>query len=287
MLETKHLRHRFISRLSSNYGIDESIELFWMSVEHILQIPRNKLRLQESINLSDSQQSTFNFILDELQTGKPIQYILGYTWFYNLKFAVSESVLIPRPETEELVLLILNENKRNNLRVLDIGTGSGCIPITLKKYLPEGSEITGIDISLEALNVARLNADILNCPVDFYQVDILAANPSFKGIEQKFDVIVSNPPYITPKEKLLMHSNVLEFEPHVALFVQEDDPLLFYREIADFAIKNLNPDGKLYFEINQLYGHHIINMLIERGFQKAQLKRDINNNDRMVSASMQ
>lgn len=284
MVELKHLKQRFISHLSSNYGVDESIELFWMSMEHILQISRIQLKLKQSINLSEGQQSIFNYILNELQTGKPIQYILGYAWFYNQKFIVSEAVLIPRPETEELVSLILNENIESSLRVLDIGTGSGCIPISLKKHLSENAEVVGIDISQEALNIARLNADSLACQVDFIQMDILKEKVLFMKAEQRFDVIVSNPPYITPKEKLLMHSNVLEFEPHIALFVEEDNPLVFYNAIADFAVKNLAPNGKLYFEINQLYGSRIIAMLNEKGFQQAKLKKDISNHDRMVSA---
>jgi len=285
MIEIKHLKQRFISNLSPNYGVDESIELFWMSMEHILEIiPRLQLKLKQSVNLSESQQSILNYILSELQTGRPIQYILGYAWFYNQQFVVNEAVLIPRPETEELVSLILNENTGNNLRVLDIGTGSGCIPISLKKYLPKNSEVVGIDISQDALNVARLNADILACSVDFIQADILKEGTLFMKADQKFDIIVSNPPYITPKEKLLMHSNVLEFEPHVALFVEEDDPLVFYNAIADFAIKNLSLTGKLYFEINQLYGDQIIAMLNEKGFQQTQLKKDMGSHDRMISA---
>lgn len=284
MVEIKHLKQRFITHLSSNYGLDEPIELFWMSMEHILQIPRLQLKLKQSVDLSESQQSTLNFILSELQTGKPIQYILGYAWFYNQKFVVSEAVLIPRPETEELVSLILNENRENSLRVLDIGTGSGCIPISLKKHLSGNTEVIGIDISQDALNIARLNADVLACPVDFFQIDILNDGDSFMRAGQKFDIIVSNPPYITPKEKLLMHHNVLEFEPHIALFVEEDNPLVFYNAIADFAIKNLSSNGKLYFEINQLYGSQIIAMLIEKGFRQTQLKKDISNHDRMISA---
>src|SRR5690554_4735017 len=267
MIEIKHLKHRFLRHLDPTYGVDESVELFWMCMEHILQIPRLNLKLKQSIDLSETQQSTLNYILSELQTGKPIQYILGYAWFYNQKFVVSEAVLIPRPETEELVSLILNENIRSNLRILDIGTGSGCIPISLKKHLPENSEVVGVDISQDALNIAKLNADTLTCSVDFFQMDILK-EVSAKEVEQKFDIIVSNPPYITPKEKLLMHNNVLKFEPHIALFVEEDDPLVFYKAIADFAVKNLNQDGKLYFEINQLYGNQIVIMLKKKGFQQ-------------------
>ncbi len=283
MIEIKHLKHRFINHLESNYGKDESVELFWMSMEHILQIPRLQLKMKQSIDLSDAQQSILNYILSEVQTGKPIQYILGYAWFYNQKFAVNEAVLIPRPETEELVSLILNENSGKDSRVLDIGTGSGCIPISLKKNLPEESKVIGVDISEDALKVARLNADKLACAVDFFQMDILKEN-SVLNTEEKFDVIVSNPPYITPKEKLLMHSNVLKFEPHIALFVEESNPLIFYNAIADFAVKNLNQNGKLYFEINQLYGNQILFMLKEKGFKEIQLKKDISNNDRMISA---
>lgn len=283
MIEIKHLKHRFLSHLESIYGMNESVELFWMSMEHIQQISRLQLKMKQSIDLSDAQQSILNYILNELQTGKPIQYVLGYAWFYNQKFVVNEAVLIPRPETEELVSLILKENSGKDLRVLDIGTGSGCIPISLKKHLPEKSKVIGIDISGDALNVARLNADKLACSVDFFQMDILK-EISVLNTEGKFDVIVSNPPYITPKEKLLMHNNVLKFEPPIALFVEESDPLVFYNAIADVAINNLNQNGKLYFEINQLYGNQILLMLKEKGFQEVQLKKDISNHDRIVSA---
>jgi release factor glutamine methyltransferase len=284
MIEIKHLKQRFINHLSSNYGVDESVELFWMSMEHVLQTPRLQLKLKQSVDLTESGLSTIDYIFKELQTGKPIQYILGYAWFYNQSFVVSEAVLIPRPETEELVSLILKENTTNALRVLDIGTGSGCIPISLKKHLAEGSEVVGVDISQDALVIAILNAETLGCPVEFIEMDILKCDSPFIETYQKFDIIVSNPPYITPKEKLLMHCNVLEFEPHIALFVEEDDPLIFYNAIADFAKKNLNRNGKLYFEINQLYGNSIVDMLNEKGFKQVHLKKDISNHDRMVSA---
>ena len=283
MVEITHLKHRFISYLKSAYGMEEAIELFWMSMEHIFQTSRLQLKLKQSINLSESEQSLFNYILNELATGRPIQYIIGYAWFYDQQFIVNGSVLIPRPETEELVSLIIDENREQNLRVLDIGTGSGCIPISLKKHLPGNSELTGIDISQDALNVAKLNAERLACPVEFFQMDIIKKS-NLNRASYKFDIIVSNPPYITPKEKLLMHSNVLEYEPHIALFVEEDDPLIFYNAIADFAIKNLNSNGKLYFEINQLYGNQISTMLNEKGFQQVQLRKDISDHDRIVSA---
>jgi release factor glutamine methyltransferase len=191
---------------------------------------------------------------------------------------VNESVLIPRPETEELVDWIRNENDLNkNLQILDIGTGSGCIAISLKHEFPFAT-VDAFDISNEALETARKNAAQNGLEVNFSEVDILNA-PAF---DKKWDIIVSNPPYVLENEKLQMHSNVLEYEPHLALFVPDNDPLLFYREIALFAKKQLNANGKLYFEINRAYGQATVDMLSELGFQHIELRKDISGNDRMV-----
>jgi len=284
MILIKQIKSQFIECLSSDYGNEEAEELFWLSLEHVLQLKRLQIKLKDSLSLSEKQESKLKQLLGELKTGKPIQYSIGEAWFFNQRFLVNEAVLIPRPETEELISFILEENKKKDLKVLDIGTGSGCIPITLKKYLNNGSEVYGIDISEDALKIAGDNARNLSCEVNFLKVDILKEEPMILSAGGKFDIIVSNPPYITPQEKLAMHKNVLEFEPHLALFVEENDPLIFYRAIANYASKNLNQQGKLYFEINQAFGNEIVELLSEKGFQDIQLKKDLSGHDRMVSA---
>ena len=285
-MKLKAIQQKFSECLNVHYGNDEIDELFWMCAEEVLNFSRLQIKLKRVDDLSLEEEFKFNRILDELIAGKPIQYILGYAWFFNQKFTVNESVLIPRPETEELVALILDENKEENLRVLDIGTGSGCIPISLKIHLPIGSEVFGVDISDGALKVANNNASKLSYTVNFQKVDILEKEPSIVKGDEKFNIIVSNPPYITPKEKLAMHKNVLDFEPHLALFVEEKDPLIFYNAIADYAKKNLVSDGKLYFEINQAYGTAIVDMLERKGFHQVKLKKDLSGLDRMVKATL-
>ncbi len=202
-------------------------------------------------------------------------------WFYGEKYFVNENVLIPRPETEELVELICNENKQNSLTLLDIGTGSGCIPISIKKKKSDWN-VYAVDVSKAALEVARKNSDTLRVLVAFYEIDILKT-PSIEHL--KFDIIVSNPPYIAKKEAHTMNDTVLQFEPHLALFVENNDPLLFYKVIADFALANLNPTGKLYFEINQQLGREVIELLENKGFSNVTLHKDLSDNDRMVSAN--
>jgi release factor glutamine methyltransferase len=219
----------------------------------------------------------------ELKKQKPIQYILGETEFYGLPFLVNENVLIPRPETEELVALILAEGKgkreEGKVRILDIGTGSGCIPIALKKHLPE-AEVSAIDVSEKALALAMKNAELNQVDFHFRLQDILATD----DLESSFDIIVSNPPYVRHLEKIEIQPNVLQYEPHLALFVADDDALLFYRKIAALAQKHLTPKGKLYFEINQYLGKETVALVESFGFTEVRLHQDIYGNDRMVSA---
>src|SRR5690554_3040474 len=197
----------------------------------------------ESGEVSDSDQESFQNIQTALIKGKPLQHILGQAWFFGLSFQVNEHVLIPRPETEELVDLIIRENNKAPIKLLDIGTGSGCIPIALKKNLPATSSVYALDISPEALAVARKNAEALQADVQFIQNDILSENPVILLLNEKFDVMVSNPPYITPAEKKEMHVNVLDHEPHLALFVEEEQPLIFYEAIARYAKQQLKSGG--------------------------------------------
>jgi len=213
-------------------------------------------------------------IVRDLKTQKPLQYILAETEFYGMKFKMNEHTLIPRPETEELVDWVLQE-KFNS--VLDIGTGSGCISIALAKH--SKATISAIDISEMALKVAKENAAINEVKIDFIQQDVLQTHSL-----QKVDVIISNPPYVLESEKKKMKTNVLQYEPHLALFTPDKEPLLFYKKIGNLAAKSLNCGGKLYFEINEKYGNEILKMLSKIGFVDIALKKDINDKDRMVKA---
>lgn len=218
-------------------------------------------------------------VLSQIERETPIQQIVGHAWFYDNKFKVSKNVLTPRPETEELVDWIIKDYKlKSASKVLDIGTGSGAIAITLALEM-NGAEVSAIDISELALDVARENAREINVEVDFTLQDILRDE-----LSQNYDIIVSNPPYITDKEMSLMRKNVLDYEPHIALFVRDNDPLIFYRRIAVLAIKYLNNGGRLYFEINENFGKECCLMLSEIGFSDIILRKDLNDRDRMIRA---
>ena len=242
--------------------------------------------------------------VEGMQKEKPIQYILGKTEFYGLPFTVTDDVLIPRPETEELVDWIVEDIKSEKLKVksqniktgnqqpttnnqqpiiiLDIGTGSGCIAIALAKNIPT-ARIFALDSSAKALEIARQNARLNEVEIQYIQADILESPVDLSGIEHhKFDIIVSNPPYVRELEKGQMKNNVLKYEPEKALFVKDNDPLVFYKTIADFAIKNLKKEGKMYFEINQYLGNETVAMLAGKNFTKTVLKKDLFGNDRML-----
>ena len=222
-------------------------------------------------------------IILRLNQGEPIDYILGYTYFYGLKIEVNKDTLIPRPETEELVELILNENQtRSGLKILDIGTGSGCIALALKSKLVD-TEVTAIDVSGVAIEIAQKNSVHLDLNINFIQLDIL--NEHLWSKLANYDIIVSNPPYIAQEEKKHMTSSVLDYEPHLALFVDDSDALLFYRKIAELAKKNLKENGKLYFEINQYLGKETVELLENLGFNDVVLKKDIYGNDRIIQCT--
>jgi release factor glutamine methyltransferase len=236
--------------------------------------------------MSESELLKFNFAVKQLKQQRPVQYILGKADFYKLQFVVNEQVLIPRPETEELVDLIIRELKQTNAPdILDIGTGSGCIAITLKKNLPAAT-VAALDVSEGALKVAMQNAVSNQVAVSFFQQDILKTNTLPEAVFRQFDCIVSNPPYICISEKKEMDKNVLEHEPHLALFVPDEDPLLFYKAIADFALNHLKPKGKLYFEINAAYGLETKQMLEKKGFKNVILISDLNNKNRILQGSL-
>lgn len=248
-------------------------------LEHLLHTDRTHLLMERNSVLSESVHQQVEAIAMRLHSGEPLQYILGAAPFYGMDLRVSPAVLIPRPETEELVEWILSEHDKHPRRVLDMGTGSGCIALALAQNRPSWS-VEAIDISNEALDLARKNADENGIKVDFRQEDILQM-PSQQEI---YDIIVSNPPYITPSEKKQMHCNVLDFEPHQALFVPEDDPLLFYRAIARFASTALKPGGRLYFEINRRFGRETLDMIQQESTLQPTLRKDISQNDRMIMA---
>jgi release factor glutamine methyltransferase len=234
------------------------------------------VKRHEKISATDFEK--IEAIILRLKKYEPIQYIFGETEFYGLKLKVNPSVLIPRPETEELIQWITKSNFHRNSIILDIGTGSGCIALALKSQLKD-AEVFGIDISENAVQVARQNATKNKLEVDFFQADILIWN-EFEW--KNFDIIVSNPPYIRESEKLQMHPNVLNFEPENALFVTDADPLIFYKSIAAFAKKHLTKSGMLFFEINENMGLEINEMLVNFGFYDIEIRKDINGKNRMV-----
>lgn len=279
----KNYKTTFLNELSALYDEKEIDSFFYLILESFHRKKRIDLALEPEMEMDALQLLRWESALAELKKQKPIQYILGETEFYGLPFLVNENVLIPRPETEELVALILAEGKgkreKGKVRILDIGTGSGCIPIALKKNLPE-AEVSAIDVSEEALATAMKNAELNQVDVHFRLQDILAA----QDLESSFDIIVSNPPYVRYLEKIEIQPNVLQYEPHLALFVADNDALLFYRKITALAQKHLTPKGKLYFEINQYLGKETVALVESFGFTEVRLHQDIYGNDRMISA---
>ena len=274
----KDYKTTFLNELSSWYDEKEIESFFYLMLESFHRKKRIDLALEPAMEMDALQLLRWESALAELKKHKPIQYILGETEFYGLPFLVNENVLIPRPETEELIALILAEGKgkreKGKVRILDIGTGSGCIPIALKKNLPE-AEVYAIDISEKALATAMKNAELNQVDVYFRLQDILAT----EDLESSFDIIVSNPPYVRHLEKAEIKPNVLEHEPHLALFVADNDALLFYRKITALAQKHLTPKGKLYFEINQYLGKETVALVESFGFTEVRLHQDIYGND--------
>ena len=284
MKTVKQISTDFSEQLSTIYDANEVNSLCMMVLENVVNISPAKIKAFPATEISTPDNEIIANILTRLATGEPIQYILGYTEFYGLTFKVNSSVLIPRPETEELVEWIISSVGSSELAVglfLDIGTGSGCIPISLKKNLPD-AEVSAIDISPEALQTAKENAELNKVVVNFIQDDIL--NPKSEILNSKFEIIISNPPYVTLEDKKLMHANVTDFEPHTALFVPEDDPLIFYKAIADFAANHLEKGGLLFLEINESYGEQIVKLLNGKQFINIELRKDMSGKDRMIKA---
>lgn len=276
-------RSKFIEKLGSVYDRVEAESFFYLMLENKMKLKRVDLVLKPDLALSEEQITEWDFILDQLLHEVPIQYLLGCTHFFGLDFEVDSSVLIPRPETEELVdwiLKVLREGDKTDLKILDIGTGSGCIAITLAHQMPE-LFVSAIDVSAEALGTAARNAKNHGVSINFIQSNILTAT----DLLQDFDCIVSNPPYVRLLEKAEIRKNVLDHEPHLALFVDDEDPLLFYRKIAALALIHLRENGLLFFEINQYMGDETLALLVEMGFENVVLKKDIYGNFRMICAS--
>lgn len=243
----------------------------------------NKLNFRDfNFSLNKKDVKTLSLGIQRLINGEPIQYIVGKAWFYDMEFKVNSSVLIPRPETEELVHWIIQDWKNKKVNVLDIGTGSGCIPLALAKNL-DLAEVDAIDVSEEALQLAKLVGAELALDVNFRSINILDS-------EQReelgtYDVIVSNPPYIPNNERSEMNDRVLNYEPHLALFVDDEDPLIFYKEIIDFALSHLNIGGKLYFECNEFNAQKVKTLLVAHGFEDIELRLDLQGKNRMIRAS--
>lgn len=270
----KHIR----DELATVYQTDELHSISRLLISKITGFSFTEILVNKNTIISEHQREFLNIYLDKLKCRMPVQYVLGETEFCGLNFQVDETVLIPRPETEELVAWIVQEVKPNST-VLDVGTGSGCIAISLKYFLPD-SDMHACDIDEGALATARRNAEMTAQKVNFFKMDILQEVKS----DRKYHIIVSNPPYIPMQEAAEILAQVKYFEPHQALFVPDDDPLIFYRKIADFAAQNLYADGKLFFEVHRKFGKACIEMLQKMGFANVQLKKDIFANDRMIQA---
>ena len=299
----KDYRTQFIQELSSIYDVGEAESFFYLILEEKQKLKRIDLALNPDLTFSNEEIEYWNSILEQLKKEIPIQYLLCKTSFYGLDFEVNSNVLIPRPETEELVDWIIQSQKLSfdsaqdnstKLKIVDIGTGSGCIAISLAKNILN-AQVFAIDVSEKALATAQNNALMNQVEVHFIKTDILNTNdlgklptshrrpePVEGSLPTYFDIIVSNPPYVRVLEKQEIKKNVLDNEPLLALFVEDNDALIFYRKIAELAKKNLSPNGQLFFEINQYLGKEMIELLENIGFKNVELRQDIYGNDRMI-----
>ena len=301
----KEFRNHFNKELLAVFPQTEIDSFFFLLIEKELGLQRIDVALNNQVSISEDTFKHLYNSLSRLKNQEPIQYILGETEFYGLPFKVTKDTLIPRPETEELVQWIINDSKKNaSLSILEIGTGTGCIPIALAKNLPN-SDITTIDISSKAIKIAKENAELNDVQINFIEQDILRAT-SLNVIanemkqsqnrneiatsktprnDKQFDIIVSNPPYVRELEKKEIQPNVIENEPHLALFVDDENPLVFYKKIAELAKNHLTVNGVLYFEINQYLGNETVSLLTKKGFQ-TELRKDIFGNDRMTKSTV-
>lgn len=273
------------------YDNGELRNIIDLVLEHITSMPRSEQVKTKLAYLTCTQLESIDLITERLKNNEPVQYVLGEAWFGGIKFKVNKNVLIPRPETEELVDWVIKEGQKSNpdnyrdksQNILDIGTGSGCIPITIKKKLAHAT-VSAIDVCSEALFVATENAIEHNTDVDFILLDFLDEE-KWQQLGQ-FDIIVSNPPYVKQSEEDGMHVRVKEFEPHEALFVPDNDALLFYEKLSDFSLKHLKKGGNLFVEINETLGGAVMNLFESAGFTDTELKKDMHGRDRMVKTSV-
>lgn len=279
MIKVKDIPTFLSKELSSLYSKSDLRSFFYLIVEYVFNYTNTDALMQYESKINSSHIKSIKLIVSSLKKNVPIQQILGYSWFYGRKFNVNKNVLIPRPETEELIEWILSDNSSFK-SVLDIGCGSGCISVCLAAN--NKLKVTSLDVSKLALIVANDNANKFSTPIKFIHADIFANDTIFKL--DNFDIIVSNPPYVLESEKSMMSKNVLQYEPHLALFVPNNDPLKYYNTIAKIASKRLNQNGLLYFEINEQKGSEILKMLNDKGFSSVELKQDLHGKDRMVKA---
>ena len=286
IMTLKEFRFYIHKVLSKTYPKTEIDSFFFLIMEEMLNLQRIDTVLTPNFLITQDNLTRLKNIIIRLQNEEPIQYILKKTTFYGLPFIVDKNTLIPRPETEELVAWIIKEaskiklQKGKKLSILDIGTGTGCIAISLAKNISK-THISALDISEDALKIAKQNALLNNVEIDFYEIDILNTN----SLPQQFDIIVSNPPYVRESEKIGIKKNVLQNEPHIALFVENENPLLFYKKIADLAKKYLSEKGVLFFEINQYLEKETVKMLEKKGFKNIDLKKDLFGNYRMIQCN--
>ena len=272
--------NKFKAELSGLYEAKEINNLLYILFEEYAGLKRAELAISNDLIITDPVKEKLETAVNHLKNYKPVQYIIGKAWFYGLELLVNENVLIPRPETEELVDWVIKRNiKKKNLKVVDIGTGSGCIAIAIKKYLP-ASFVTAIDVSGKALDVARKNAKQHDAEVTFLSIDIL--NEAMVKKLSKFDIIISNPPYVLESEKKVMKPNVLEYEPGSALFVDDDHALMFYEAIVSFAGNHLKRGGELYLEINEQRGAEVELLLEKKGLGEVVLREDMQGKERFV-----
>jgi release factor glutamine methyltransferase len=274
----KDIRKHFISELKDIYPENEITAITNLILKTGFGIDRLHVLADPGQIVPSQILNRIVGMCNELKTGKPVQYVLGETMFYNCTIKINNETLIPRPETEELVDLIIKENRSFRGRIIDFGTGSGCIAIAIKKNLPQ-AVVTGIDISESALEMATVNAHLNNVVISFVKKDILKFSHQ---LIFKADLIVSNPPYVTESEKLFMRRNILDFEPHNALFVPDEDPLLFYRAILNISEKILVPGGRIYFEINETRGRDMKMLLRASGYSEIKIINDINGKNRII-----
>ena len=260
-------------------------------MSHITGLSMTQLLAERDLSLTEEQQKWYDEAIVRLKNNEPIQHILGYSEFYGRKLKCDKRALVPRPETEELVDWIISDwstvnSQQSTVNCIDIGTGTGCIALSLAKELPL-AKVTALDISIDALSLAHENAEMLEVGnVDFAEGDILNMDEEHCVAREKYAVIVSNPPYVRECEKAEMEANVLEYDPHTALFVSNEDPLIFYRAIGKFGLSHLEKDGTLYFEINQYLGQETCDLLVTMGYKNVELREDINGNARMIKATL-